>query len=138
MWRYVINIGGFTERKKSRRRRRWWAKTYHRRTAANNLLLELNMGDASGFRNFTRMSSADFELLTNMIAPLISKKDTNFRKAITVKERLAVTLRFLATGDSFQSLAYLFHISKQAISLIVPEVCGALVEVLKDYIKVTT
>ncbi|XP_049814001.1 uncharacterized protein LOC126260676 [Schistocerca nitens] len=57
-------------------------------------------------------------------------------KTISVNQRLAVTLRFLATGDSFQSLAYLFRISKQAISQIVPDVCGALVEVLEDYVKI--
>ncbi|XP_049808975.1 uncharacterized protein LOC126252150 [Schistocerca nitens] len=119
-----------------RRPRRWWRKTFYRRTGGNNLLRELSMEDGSGFPNFTRISPTDFEYLANMISPFVSKKDTNFRKAISVNQRLAVTLRFLATGDSFQSLAYLFRISKQAISKIVPEVCGALVEVLKDYVKI--
>jgi predicted DNA-binding protein len=65
----------------------------------------------------------------------ISKKDTAFRKAIYVQERLALTLRLLASGDSYVSLQYLFKISKHAISCIVPEVCEALVEKLKDYIQ---
>ena len=60
-----------------------------------------------------------------------------FRKAISVQERLALELRFLASGDSYVSLQYLFRISKQAISCIVPEVCEALVEKLKDYIQVS-
>jgi len=59
-----------------------------------------------------------------------------FRKVISFHERLALTLRFLASGDSYVSLQHLFKISKQAVSCIVPEVCEALVEKLKDYIQV--
>lgn len=89
------------------------------------------------FDNFSRMSTQDFEWLLNSIGPEISKQNTNYRDAIPGKERLAVTLRFLATGDSYTSLAYLFNISKQAISLIVPEVCEAITKALKNYIQVS-
>ena len=47
-----------------------------------------------GFRNFFRMKNSDFEILLTMIAPKIIKKDTSFRQAIPVSQRLAVTLRF--------------------------------------------
>lgn len=68
--------------------------------------------------------------------PIIKKQDTNMRKAIPIQDRLAVTLRFLATGDSFTSLSYLFKFSNQIISNIVHEVCYALIHELKDQIKV--
>jgi len=64
------------------------------------------------------------------------KENTNMRKSVPVNTRLAVTLRFLATGDSYTSLQYTFLISKQLISLIIPKVCQALIEVLKENIKV--
>jgi len=48
---------------------------------------------------------------------------------------LALTLCFLASGDSNVGLQHLFNISKQSISCIVPEVCEAVVEKLKDYIQ---
>ncbi|KAG8278504.1 hypothetical protein J6590_108213 [Homalodisca vitripennis] len=70
-----------------------------------------------------------------MIGPMVAKKNTNWREVISVNDRLAITLRFLATGDSYHSLMYLFKVSKQSISQIVPEVCSALVSMLEDYIK---
>ena len=43
-----------------------------------------------------------------------------------------MTLRFLATGESFSSLQYQFRISAASLSIIVPEVCQAVFQVLKD------
>lgn len=91
----------------------------------------------SSFHNFLRMSSSDFEELITLIGRKVAKLNTNFRDSISVKDRLAVTLRFLATGDSYQSLMYLCKISVTSISRIIPEVCNALNEVLNDYIKVS-
>ena len=42
--------------------------------------------------------------ILHKIIPLVKKQDTNMREAIPPEERLAVTLRFLATGESFSSL----------------------------------
>jgi hypothetical protein len=53
-----------------------------------------------------------------------------------VQDRLAVTLRYFATGDTFTSLQYLFRISKQIISSIVADVCGAIINGLKEHTKV--
>ena len=50
-------------------------------------------------QTFVEMTAATFETLLNMVAPLIFRKDTNMREAIPPGERLALTLRFLATGD---------------------------------------
>lgn len=47
-----------------------------------------------------RITSRDFEeLLIVKIDSWIARKDTPFRDAIPVKDMLAVTLRFLASGD---------------------------------------
>ena len=93
--------------------------------------------DQDHFKNFTRMSRVDFALLCELIAPRISKKDTTFRDAIPTDVRLAITLRFLASGDSYTSLQYLFKVSKQRIGVIVMETCDAIIEVLKMHIKVS-
>ncbi|KAL4101211.1 hypothetical protein QTP88_021231 [Uroleucon formosanum] len=74
-------------------------------------------------------------MYTDTVEPKIRKEDTKFRKAIPSNERLALTLRYLASGDSFASLSLVFKISKLSISHIIPEVCTAIIEVLQDYIQ---
>lgn len=92
----------------------------------NSLSTDLGMEDAGGFKNFTTISPCDFKIVINMTGPSVTLQDTNF--SITFAEKLAIILRFLATGGSFQSLMYLFEISKQSI---VPEVCEAIINGLK-------
>ncbi|CAH2013705.1 unnamed protein product [Acanthoscelides obtectus] len=99
------------------------------------LLNNLNQEPSGQCDNFFRMSSIDFEYLLQLIGPRIKKQDTVFRESIPAKVRLALTLRFSATGDSFKSLHYLFKISPQVISLIVSEVCKALCEALRSFVK---
>lgn len=102
-----------------------------------NQLAELVAEPSGQFNNFTRMSLSDFEYLLQKVSPMISKTNTLKREAIPAKIRLAITLRFLASGDSFESLHYLFKVSGSIISRIVPEVCIALNQVLKDLIRVS-
>jgi len=45
------------------------------------------------------MDIATFEEVLALISTLIERRDTNYREAIPAGERLAVTLRFLATGQ---------------------------------------
>ena len=55
---------------------------------------------------------------------------------VPVKRR-ALSLRFLATGESFRSPHFKFRISKPAISYIVTEVCEAVPKRLgPSYLKV--
>ena len=79
----------------------------------SKLLSTMLVQDTWHFKNFTRMDPSDFELLLNLIGPIIKKPDTSYRPSICPKDRLLLTLRFLATGDSYTSLQYLFKISKQ-------------------------
>lgn len=89
------------------------------------------------FKNFVRMDAADFDFLLELVTPIIRKEDTKFRKAISPAERLAVTLRYLATGESFCSLRFLFRIADCTLSRIIHETCNAIYAVLKDdFLKV--
>lgn len=83
------------------------------------------------------MDQDQFQEILQLVTPIIQREDTVMRESISPAERLAVTLRFLATGESFTSLSFTFRISRQAISRIVIDTCQALYTVLKtDYMKV--
>ena len=45
---------------------------------------------------------------------------------------MALTLRFLAAGDSQQSLSFSFRMGKATVSKIITETCETICEVLKD------
>lgn len=117
-----------------RKRRRLWMRPFFK---AKDRLSYPNDILNSGFLDAFRMSNSDIENVLNMVAPLIAKLDTNYRQSISPKNRLLITLRFLASGDSYQSLVLTFKISQQSISCIIPEVCNALICSLRDYIKVS-
>ena len=51
------------------------------------------------------MTPNRFEHLLTLVAPLIEKRTTRFREPISASQRLALTLFFLATGKSQQSLS---------------------------------
>lgn len=97
----------------------------------------LDLGIDGCLTDFLRVSSSQFELLLNLVGKKIAKQDTNWRKPINITERLAVTLRFLATGSSYVSLGDVFKLSDQVISTIIPNVCEALIEGLQKFIQVS-
>ncbi|KAJ8893609.1 hypothetical protein PR048_006209 [Dryococelus australis] len=81
------------------------------------------------------MSPTDFENILSRIGSKIAKQTIYCRSPISSRDRLAVTLRCLSTGDSYTSLQHLFRLSKQSIRRIIPDVCATLVQELKGYVK---
>ncbi|KAJ8961244.1 hypothetical protein NQ318_008927 [Aromia moschata] len=72
------------------------------------------------------MDEETYLQLLSLVIPLIQKQDTVMRNSITPHERLSATLRFLATGRSYEDLKYSTLISPQALSCIIPETCEAI------------
>lgn len=142
----VVAILGDEETKeaeKQRRERSVWVRPLFENRESAGFFKDLNGmlrdNDPALFKNFVRMGADDFDYLVGLVTPTIIKKDTSFRKAIPVNERLAVTLRYLATGDSFSSLQFLFRMSKASICHIIEETCDALYKSLKDvHLKVSS
>jgi len=62
----------------------------------------------------------------------LKKKDTVMREAIPPRDRLSITLRYLATGNSFQDLSYSARIALNTLSKLVPETLKAIIKILRD------
>ncbi len=91
------------------------------------LMRELERNDIPGFVRFIRFEPEMFREIEHRLYRVLLKEDTNMRAAITPAERIAVTLRYLATGENFRSLAFGFRIAHNTISGIIPEVCDAII-----------
>ncbi|GFT47805.1 protein ALP1-like [Trichonephila clavipes] len=81
-----------------------------------NLMKELALEDSESYRRFLRMNVSTFEELVALLSPSIERKNTSMRKAIPAAERIALTLRYLATGETQSSLSYQFRIAQNTIS----------------------
>ena len=111
---------------------RLWIKRRREKGAFANICRELATEDLPSFKNFMRMDYVTFQALVDKISRKISKNTTVMRKPISASERVALTLRFLATGESFSSLEFQFQISNRTISNIVFEVCEAIYSEMGD------
>jgi hypothetical protein len=56
-----------------------------------------------------------------MITPRIEKRNTTMRDVIPPSQRLSITLRYLATGNTFEDIKFTSAISPQSIGIIVME-----------------
>ncbi|XP_024870596.1 uncharacterized protein LOC112453845 [Temnothorax curvispinosus] len=81
--------------------------------------------EESRFRNYFRMSPTQFENLLCLVTPFITKQMV-IREPISAAERLSLTLRFLASGDSMSSMSYQYLIGLTTISNIIEETCNAI------------
>ncbi len=88
--------------------------------------------DQQGYANFCRITPELFDEICERIQARIEKESTNFVQAHPAGLKLAITLRFLATGDSSKSLYYGFCVPRSTISTFLPEVCDAIIAEYKD------
>nr|XP_022910486.1 uncharacterized protein LOC111421545 isoform X2 [Onthophagus taurus] len=101
-----------------------------RSTGGTRILIEELRLDSARFVNYFRMSSECFDKLLNKVGPHIVKIDTFREDVIGPSQRLALTLRFLASGDSMTSLYYSYRISLISTSNIIRETTRVIWDVL--------
>ncbi|CAN7992209.1 unnamed protein product, partial [Ixodes hexagonus] len=82
------------------------------------------------YRRLLRVDADQFAAILSSIASCIQKTDTEMRPAIPAKDKLQLTLRFLASGESQHSLSRQFRISHSAVNGFLVETCDAIYKLL--------
>ncbi|XP_072033385.1 uncharacterized protein [Amphiura filiformis] len=125
-----------------RRRRRRRIRTYQHEVNKNrvqqgdfyNLLQELrNSGDGGErFRQVMRMTIDQFDWLLARVEPHLQHKNTH-ACPISPAERLAMTIRYLASGNEQASVALAFRVGAATVNMVVEETCNVIWEVLQAH-----
>ena len=104
-----------------------------------NIMAELYATDIPGFNNYMRMTPEFFEMIKTRLEPCVARQATNYRAPISVGEKLALTIRYLATEESYTSLSCQFRVGRSTISKFLPEVCRAIQdEFTREYLRCPT
>ena len=107
-------------RQRPRRRHNMWVRPWllqrEERRAYHNIMAELYATYIPGFTNYMRMTPEFFEMIKTRLEPCLARQATNYRAPISVGEKLALTIRYLATGESYTSLSCQFRVGRSTIS----------------------
>ncbi|KAM4526269.1 uncharacterized protein V3H82_000654 isoform 2-T2 [Fundulus diaphanus] len=119
-------------KKRKRRRARMWVHPRNQHTNRqedfHHLVAELGL-DNQKHHQYFRMSAEQMEELLSLVGPELRRQSTTYRAAIEPKQRLAVALRYLASGDTFSSLAFSYRLGHSTVSNSVHMVCAAIEKV---------
>ena len=84
--------------------------------AYHNIMADLYATDIPGFTNYMRMTPEFFEMIKTRLEPCLARQANNYRAPISVGEKLALTIRYLVTGESYTSLSCQFRVGRSTIS----------------------
>ncbi|KAK0131093.1 Protein ALP1-like [Merluccius polli] len=80
---------------------------------------------------YFRMSAPKFDDLVSRVIRYLPDSHQNHRNPIGASQRLAVTLRYLATGIGLQALSASYKMGTSTVSGIVEEMCSAIWDALQ-------
>lgn len=121
-----------------KKRRKEWVKPCRlEREARGSFSLTDEISSDTSFLNNIAMTAEIFNHILGRIEKDIQKQDTICRKSVSPAERLAATIRYLATGDSYRTINDKTQLSCAFLSTAVPNVCEAICRNFGDeYLKV--
>jgi hypothetical protein len=95
-------------------------------------MVELRNEDPRAFQNFMRMPPAMFDEIVQRLTPALTKETTNWQPPLDPGLKVALTLRHLASGAKYRKMQYGWRVPYNTISLVLREVCAAIVEEFRD------
>lgn len=95
-----------------------------------SLRRRLQSDDSENFKKFMRMDHATFNKLFGILEDQLTKQNTKWRKLISASDRLALTLRFLATGEYQHTASSNFCAGRATTYKIIAETCSVIWELL--------
>ena len=111
-----------------RRRHNMWVRPWllqrEERGAYHNIMADLYATGIPGFTNFMRMTPDFFEMIKTRLEPHLARQATNYRASISVGEKLALTIRYLATGESYTSLSCHFRVGRVTSDVLLLQMSG--------------
>ena len=123
-----------SKRKFRRQQKRVWVrKIFQSRSTKGEyhaLITEMKLSDHESFYRYFHMTPQRFSHLLSLVCPSIRRQDTSFRSAIPPDERLAITLRYLVTGDSMQTISFSYRVGHSTVSGIIESTCDSLWNIL--------
>jgi DDE superfamily endonuclease len=123
-------------RVRRRRRRAMWVRQWIIRRPQlglyDRLMVELRNEDPRAFKNFMRMPPVMYDELVERLTPALTKETTRLRAPLDPGLKVAITLRHLASGSKYMEMQYGWRVPNNTISLIVREVCDAIVHVYRE------
>ena len=136
----LYHLQAWRERRRRQNARRHWVRNWIGRRVQfglyDQLMVELRNEDPAAFHNFLRMPPAMFDELLERVGPRITKQYTFYRDPIEPGLKLALTLRHLASGNTYSSMKFGWRVPHNTQSLIVREVCQAIIDEYVDEVLV--
>ena len=96
--------------------------------------MQETFNETDWIENF-RMRKETFLYICDQLKPVIAQQDTQLRRAISVQQRVAMTIWCLATPSEYQTIAHLFGVARSTVCTIVQETCCAIYsECIDEYL----
>ena len=72
------------------------------------------------------MTKETFDSLVKCLETSLLRHNSNCRSAISPEEKVAICLKFLATGDSYKSIALSYRVGETTVRRAVNDTCDAI------------